>query len=228
MTTLNDLYKYFKNNNKHLIPPTNHNFLEKYYDNSAKYDRFISFLFGSRVFIQEEDGMDFDEVGDMWHELVVAYINTNAHNLKFLYDGINAEYNPLNNYDKNSTITTTMNGKEINTNTPSGIETETTTIGNGKVTNTSQISPNENDEFYNAAKNISENDEQMNLVERSFEDRNTTDTREFENRNDVVVEHTSGNIGTTTSIDMLEQEQSFRMRSFLLDLMEKMVKTITY
>lgn len=211
-----------------LFPVGDLDFMQEYSHISPQVDRMISFLYGSRNFDVEKNQPTPTGALVEWHTMCNAFLESNKTNFQFLYDGLKKEYDPISNYDKNSEITTSKEGTESNSVSESGKEIDTTIIGVGKVTNTAKISPNEDSEFLNNSQNISENDAQTNSNEKSFENRETNSTLSFNERKDKVIEHTYGNIGVTTSTQMLEGEYALRMRSFYLELFEKIIKTFTF
>ena len=95
-----------------------------YRSNARNIDRTIVRLYGSRVFepIEERDSNT-----DILYEFMNStreWAMSNYHVVNREYEIMAAEYDPLSNYDKKSTITTTKNGKEIVDNTITGNKIE--------------------------------------------------------------------------------------------------------
>lgn len=148
-----------------------------------------------------------------------------------MMDAFYAEYNPIENYDRyeegtitdegGRDVTLTMEGSEILTyagkeiDTPSGTETVTTENNyNGYNSGTSvPVSDSESTTSFDERK-----------TEKSFDQR--TDTTSFDDRVDTTGEtngntrtldtHTHGNIGVTTTQQMIESELKLRERDMIL------------
>lgn len=95
-----------------------------YRSNARNIDRTIVRLYGSRVFepIEERDS-DTDILYEFMNS-TREWAMSNYHVINREYEIMVAEYDPLSNYDKKSTITTTKNGKEIVDNTITGNKIE--------------------------------------------------------------------------------------------------------
>ncbi len=119
----------------------------------------------------------------------------------------NVEYNPIDNYDKTSTITTEKQGTETNTDTLAQGKT-TNVIGGKTTTETGKNAPYEiSSDFVNDTK--TEVSESGNTETMTTDAKTDTHTLSFENRKDVVIERTRGNIGVTTSAQMLSGNAEF-------------------
>lgn len=233
---------------------------------------------------------DLDSAIGMFKAIFTTWSADRVEGFYKLYQALRAKYDPISNYDKNSTITTTYSGTETNTNTPTGSEKETTdykgtrkneTEFTGTETNTNtptgtettthskegseelskvkgqhtdvdttQRTTYDSADFYDTDKVSKDNATYTDTDTTSFEDRKdtdeltftdrktedvktftnrkdtntesftnrsdevtktftnrqTTDVKTFTNRKDEVSEHTSGNIGTTTSQMMIESQ----------------------
>lgn len=95
-----------------------------YRSNARNIDRTIVRLYGSRVFdpIEERDS-DTDILYEFMNS-TREWAMSNYHVVNKEYEVMTAEYDPLSNYDKKSTITTTKNGQEIVNNTITGDKIE--------------------------------------------------------------------------------------------------------
>lgn len=134
------------------------------------------------------------------------FVSRELANLERIYQAYTVEYRPLDNYDKNSTITTKIEGKE--TDNKSGSEKH----NNGAMHSTSvnSVSPENNNNFYGKEKDEANTDAITN--ETFFN--NIKNEKTYTDRKDIVTEHTYGNIGVTTSMQMLTAE--IEGRSFVL------------
>lgn len=94
--------------------------IDWYRSNAVNIDRTIVRLYGSRVF---ESIVENKSDIDILYEFLNAtreWAMSNYHVVNKEYEVMVAEYDPLSNYDKKSTITTTKNGQEIVDNTIKG------------------------------------------------------------------------------------------------------------
>lgn len=95
-----------------------------YRSNARNIDRTIVRLYGSRVFEPiEEHETNTDTLYEFMNS-TREWAMSNYHVINREYDIMAAEYDPLSNYDKKSTITTTKNGQEIVDNTITGNKIE--------------------------------------------------------------------------------------------------------
>lgn len=95
-----------------------------YRSNARNIDKTIVRLYGSRVFEPIEER---DRDTDILYEFMNStreWAMSNYHVINREYEVMAAEYDPLSNYDKKSTITTTKNGQEIVNNTITGDKIE--------------------------------------------------------------------------------------------------------
>lgn len=183
------------------------------------------------------------------------FIKSNNDNFLKMYKTLIKDYEPLNNYDKNSTITTEFLGVENDNTEKLGSEKNNinfTGSENNKNIKTGNVTQ-DNPEMLtiNSVKSeelqlFSEKDSTKTLKNTSkttyneitddntttFNNRNNNETKTFENRIDkniksfedrknVVTEQTSGNVGVTTSQEMLESEMLLRIKwnlaQFIID-----------
>lgn len=95
-----------------------------YRSNARNIDKTIVRLYGSRVYepIEERDS-DTDILYEFMNS-TREWAMSNYHVINREYEVMVAEYDPLSNYDKKSTITTTKNGQEIVDNTIKGNKIE--------------------------------------------------------------------------------------------------------
>lgn len=136
----------------------------------------------SRLDIEVSDIEDFIYI---W----VTYFEGIKDNIKRLYTAMTTEYNPLENYDKKSNITTS----NVNTANMSDIKT------------IDSVAYTENEK-------TTYNSDTLHLSERNTaKDSDTTNTiNSSSNNNENMTENTHGNIGVTTSQQMLKSEYEIR------------------
>lgn len=224
---------------------------------------------------------DIDEAGSMLKSIYTDWVNDRKDGFYQLYKALRADYNPISNYDKHSTITTEYTGTETNTNTPTGSEKTTTDYaGTEKTTNTpsgtetttttksgseesslvkgahldtdeASKTTYDSDTYLGTDKNTHDIPEttdtdtlsftdredattlsfdqrkdeteksftnRKDTTELTFTDRETTDTKSFDERKDTVTEETYGNIGVTTSQQMIESQFPVQAKDKLMDM----------
>lgn len=130
-------------------------------------------------------------------------------------------------------------GKEKSDNTRTGKDIHK--YGEQTNTNTEQVSPENNNEFRNRQKNINTDNEytnensfenrhditelsfdnRQNETTKTFTNRQNENTKTFMNREDEVNELTTGNIGVTSSQQMLQSEMDLRNSDLLSWLIDK-------
>ena len=172
---------------------------------------------------------------------------SNEYRYNTLYSTIIQEYNPIENYSMTEKIETAYNGKEINSTTFTGSEKETHSI-NEEHTEHSQTNEGgttivlktalyDSENFFNKEQSTTTQDSPTsseiaigntgeNTTEKTFENRSDNNVKTFEGRNDVVTHTRSGNIGVTTSQQMLESQRSLANFNFVGIVARDIVKRI--
>lgn len=125
-----------------------------------------------------------------------------------LYQALNADYDPISNYDKTSKITTDYKGKEKTTTTPTGEEKDTFVKGAETNTTTDSATTYDSSSEYETGKSVQGTLQYTDTTTTSFTNRKTEEEKEYTSRQDEVNEHTTGNIGVTTSQQMIESQIS--------------------
>ena len=170
--------------------------------------------------------------------LVDAVLTEKKYEIDTLYNTTILEYNPIENYNSTEKETTTLSGSE--TDTKSGSETRTLTgndsttyTGGTTTTPTGSSSVTHKETAFNEPSDLATSTQDITSYEgmttsEVFKDRedtlthNTTDTstfnnlkneRTFNNRKNERTFERKGNIGVTTSQQMLEQERNIAMFS---------------
>ena len=172
---------------------------------------------------------------------------SNEYRYDTLYSTIIQEYNPIENYSMSERIETSYNGKEINAVTYTGSEKETHSINEqraehsqtneGGTTNVLKTAPYDSENFFNKEQSTTTQDSPTsseisigntgeNTTEKTFENRSDNNVKTFEGRNDVVTHSRSGNIGVTTSQQMLESQRSLANFNFVGIVARDIVKRI--
>ena len=153
----------------------------------------------------------------------------NDYNLLYsfnLYKSLNAfkqEYNPIENYDSNI-IESWEYGKKVETNTI-GESNTTNTTQPTTFTSTNSITTADNiGEFKNKDKNVTEN----SLISSNIVSNQRTDKREEDARIDERTFKQSGNIGVTTSQQMIESSLTLYEKNPILDYIKKFAYLYCY
>lgn len=151
------------------------------------------------------------------------YNRRNAQNLARMLDALYAEYNPIDNYsmveesltgEKQDAHKTTPHGTVTSktTNTGAGIDT----VGDGSIAGTS-----ENVTSYQNADSETTYDNTKSFV---FEDT----TKTGYHKTDEHYTKRSGNIGVTTSAQMIEQELKMRVMDIVFRYVDNFIKSVCY
>lgn len=134
-----------------------------------------------------------------------------SNNLKSQLDVMKSEYNPIENYDNNEESTTITGAKEENF--KKGTNTDTTEVGHGQITTKSDVTSYESNTFADADKVTT--DESARTTTTTLGER--TDTRTEKEHIDIFKKRIHGNIGVTTSQQMIESELELRKRNVVTE-----------
>ena len=173
--------------------------------------------------------------------LITSLFYLNAENYSRQYQIVKSVYNPVDNYAKNSIITTEHTGTETDTNIKSGSEKSeyingTITNTNGAVEHTTTVKETVVDKsLVDKGKSIDNTGAQINTTERGNDTRTTTynnltdsNEKSFTDRKDIVTEKTTGNVGVTTSTAMLTEHNVFWNNfNFWLLIINDILKVLT-
>ena len=172
---------------------------------------------------------------------------SNEYRYDTLYSTIIQEYNPIENYSMTEKIETSYNGKEINATTFTGSEKETHSIkeertersqtNEGGTTNVLKTAPYDSESFYNKEQSTTTQDSPTsselsigntgeNTTEKTFANRSDNNVKSFDGRSDIITHTRSGNIGVTTSQQMLESSRSLANFNFVGIVARDIVKRI--
>lgn len=135
------------------------------------------------------------------------YYNLNkVEDLKRMLDVYFSVYNPLENYNGTETVTENY-GKQKETNID-GERTDTNIIGNEQSTSTDSVTSFETTDFSETGKNVTTNESRTDRVTKG----NQTNTRENEPYENTITTKKAGNLGVTTSQQMIESELALRLK----------------
>lgn len=140
-----------------------------------------------------------------------SYNTLMSSNLKSQIDAMQSTYNPIENYDSTEQSTTTIGVKEENFTKGSNIDT--TEVGQGTITTKSDVTSYESNVFSDADKVTT--DESSRTTTTTEGER--SDTRTEKEHIDKFEKHIHGNIGVTTSQQMVESELELRKRNVVIE-----------
>ena len=140
-----------------------------------------------------------------------SYNNLMASNLKSQLDVMKEVYNPIENYDSNEESTTTTGAKEENF--KKGTNTDTTEVGQGQITTKSDVTSYESNTYADTDKVTT--DESARTTTTTLGER--TDIRTEKEHIDTFKKRIHGNIGVTTSQQMIESELELRKRNVVTE-----------
>ena len=192
--------------NVHFFEPLGISSLEVYTIFTIKYFNFI--------YISD----DFTEVASIISNLSEIYNNEYTTKVSMLL----MDYNPIENYNSSETESTTTentttSGNENTTTTT----TSSTTENNGEITN--KVSPYDSENFSNDNNSNSSNTSTVNgtdstsITDNGNISSNGTTTRTLTRK---------GNIGVTTTQQMIESEYELRAKNLVFEFLEKVSKFI--
>ena len=200
MITIKDLYNYAVNAKVNLLGNvSSFDFMNEYTDNAEMLDFNINHDYENYVFLTSQK-----EVQNAYQEfvkLVKSHLLLNSYKYTGLYKTTLLEYNPIENYS--------MTESGTDTRTPNITTTDTTNIGAqaNSTTSTDSVSPYDTQTFTDSNKTIvAENNGARTDSNTRTESGTETTTHEFKR---------SGNIGVTTSQQMIESERKVVNFTFL-------------
>ena len=173
--------------------------MKEYTDNADMFDFNINHDYENYVFLTSQK-----EVQNAYQEfvkLVKSHLFLNSYKYSGLYKSTQLEYNPIENYS--------MTEAGTDTRTPNLSTTDTMNIGSqaNSTTSTDSVSPYDTQTFTDSNKTIvSENNGARTDSNTRTESGTETTTHEFKR---------SGNIGVTTSQQMIESERKVVNFTFL-------------
>ena len=140
-----------------------------------------------------------------------SYNKIMASNLKSQLDVMNEVYNPIENYDSNEESTSTIGLKEENF--KKGANIDKTEVGQGTITTKSDVTSYESNTFAEADKVTT--DESARTTTSTMGER--SDIRTEKEHVDKFSKRIHGNIGVTTSQQMIESELELRKRNVVTE-----------
>lgn len=204
---LKDLMIAYKNNNKTLIPSDYiSSWSEKYRENSSIYDEYFTYYEKNRILNLENDNITESNLLVFSESRILGCLLDNEYKYTTLYNSTIQEYNPIHNYDSTSETTSTygamentsQNGEINSTNT--SIDSTTTFLSN------------------------TENEKQKNINTSIVSP--TVSTTNIGTHTDTISTKTSGNIGVTTTAQLLMGERQLALFSFFKVVFEDIINAL--
>ena len=173
----------------------------------------LLYKYGERAFYKPSDANITDYAYFM--KLWTTWLNSNKTDYLRLYAALESEYNPINNYDSHEVVTT-QHGHILTDKAQPGVTTTSTNKFTPGITDTTEssiygynsASPSNADKVVNSKTGFDNN---TNTITRTGFD---TDTHTHSGT-DTVTSEKSGNIGVTTSQQMIESEVALRLKDYV-------------
>ena len=180
--------------------------------------------FGNQGFLYEndEENETQTEVADTFCHLWNTYCYTESENFDRIYESLTADYNPISNYDKRETETIETDHANDQYIQQKGTTT-TTTLGTYK-TNT-KIATYSTAEKDTQEETRGHDTDKHDTVQTSGAD---TDTTIYGKETITRRNSTDGNIGVTTSQQMITSEIELRQYNFTLEIIKKFIATYCF
>lgn len=190
-------------------------FWKEYSENPYEFDSFQALTKGHFLFIRDLDDDDLTALSQ-FHRWVRSYIYTNKESINRIYAALKAEYNILDNYNGTETETVTSSGSGTSS---IGAQTSSNTTGAQTSTTTSSTSPwNEGGNFTEAEKTSEDAGARTDSANVGARD----DSSSFSNSETrTLTRH--GNLGVTTSQQMIDSELRLRFQNAFFDKLWEMI-----
>ena len=163
----------------------------------------------------DETSEDFKHTFDLYNEYMTP-------NLNKAIIALTAEYNPIENYNSNSEVTEVYG--EQTQNYIKGQESIRNT--NNAVTDNTEdyITSYDSDTFSPTGKNKNDYGERISTTENGMR----TDTNTVNSYTNKITENKSGNIGVTTSQQMINAEIELRLKNIYDMYIDNFIKNVCY
>ena len=163
----------------------------------------------------DETSEDFKQTFDLYNEYMTP-------NLNKAIIALTAEYNPIENYNSNSEVTEVYG--EQTQNYIKGQESIRNT--NNAVTDNTEdyVTSYDSDIFSPTGKNKNDYGERISTTENGMR----TDTNTVNSYTNKITENKSGNIGVTTSQQMINAEIELRLKNIYDMYIDNFVKNVCY
>lgn len=207
MKTVNDMYKYANANSMLLLSNFNATFWQDYIANHARYDKLFRRLYYNFKYFMQECDSDLDDIADVTSEFiddVYNHLMANKRKYEELYRIhviSDEDYSITDNYH----ITETMDRDTTSTDdNVYGARTDQETRGSQTNTTESDVSPYDNENFYNEGKVT----DVLGTRSDSLTKGSHTDALANVGTEDYTLTR-RGNIGVQTGTEMLEKHNRY-------------------
>lgn len=196
--------------------PDTYDFWDKYRENYNAYDKVMLVKYGSRT-LYLDDSTNAEDSYAHFKELFNSFLEGSAYEYQRKWDALKAEYNPIENYDRNESTTTTTDAKTDTVHNP---QVKVTASG-GTVTVEDETNPYD-DNYVKKAKSTT-----VQPSTNTVQDAN--DVRTDYGQDTVTINgHIHGNIGTVTNQSMITAELELRSNVFIYEVIHDIINNIAY
>ena len=236
LLSIRDIYNYAKENDLPLLGVySGIDFMNNIYDNYKIQDIYVTIRYGNyKPLMLESQETITEKIYNDWVEIVKNIITLHYYELNGIYKTTLLNYNPIENYSMT---------EEENTNTGSKTDTNTNNYGeqinNTTYTNkpredientTEKVAPYDTQEFVNknnneTTRNYGESTGNTQGTTHAYTDIHTMDYGAQENKRNLT---RSGNIGVTTSQQMIESEREVVKLNFFDYLLQIIISDLCY
>lgn len=207
MKTVNDMYKYANANSMLLLSNFNATFWQDYINNHSRYDKLFRRLYYNFKYFMQECDSDLDDIADVTTEFiddVYNHLMANKRKYEELYRIhviTDEDYSITDNYHIIETMDRDTTSNNDNT---YGARTDGDTIGSQTNTTESDVSPYDNENFYNEGKitNVFGARTDSHTKGSQIDALNNTGTEDYTMTR-------RGNIGVQTGTEMLEKHNRY-------------------
>ena len=223
MKTINDLMEHLRSNNLPLIPQVvvnTYSYLSDYSRYYVELDNFFRKI-NSELLLSTNNLKDDNEIITYYYGLITSNFIVNNYKYEKLYNTMLVEYNPIENYDRKE-INTTTHGT-VSTTTQYGDRNNISTTDAKTDTTTEKISTFDSDTLKPNSENlVNYGINKVTSVDTSHSDTSTTD--EYTDRIESSIH---GNIGVTTTQQMITSERQIALFSFYAIIFNDITDLIT-
>lgn len=232
------------------INATSYPFMVEYLENKTLYDKNFKKKYGNLILDNELLDLSQEDTISNISDSVTVIISLNRNTLNRLYANVSIEYDAISNYDRHETVTERVDGSKENILELVGNETDTNNIGNSKITNSNgaRSSTSENLKYTYDSSNYNSDSKEIGSMESTVDttdiaSKTDTFTKSYENRKNKNTENyidfvkttentTSGNIGVTTSQQMLQSDidlwKNYNFWKYLFELIANEISIGVY
>lgn len=223
MKTINDLMLHLRNNNLPLIPQVvvnTYSYLSDYLHHYIELDNFFRKI-NSDLLLSTNNLKDDNEIITYCYGLITSNFIINNYKYDKLYNTMLVEYNPIENYDRKE-INTTTHGT-VSTTMQYGDRNNISTTDAKTDVSTEKISTFDSDVLNpNSENSVNYGINKITNIDSSHSDTSTTN-----GYTDKIESSIHGNIGVTTTQQMLTSERQIALFSFYAIIFNDIADIIT-